>query len=42
MAVKTLTLLVHVLDRFQAQLHSDGLEGLQNLLSHEIVQHPGF
>jgi hypothetical protein len=42
MAVQALTLLMHVLDRFQAQLQSGGLEGAQNLLGHEIVHHPGF
>jgi len=41
-AVKALTLLVHILDRFQAQLQSSRLEGTQNLLGHEIVHHPGF
>ena len=41
-AVQGITLLVHILDRFQAQLQPGGLEGTQNLLGHEIVHRPGF
>ena len=41
-AVQAVALLVHVLDRFQAELQGGGLQSTQDLLGHEIVHRPGF
>ena len=42
MAVQAVALLVHVLDRFQAELQGGGLQSTQDLLGHQIVHRPGF